>query len=484
MRSGVRCRLTAAISALAWCCPALADSTGSPLAQDSSLPNLPAYLRLITDWGGVRSKLERDGVQFIFRYYGDAFANPSGGVKQGPGYDGRFSAIVDADLDKLLHWSGAAFHVSAQQIHGTQYSATNLDNLMTVSGIEAMPSTRLFNLWMEQKLGSQINIRYGQFTAGQEFLVSDTANLFVNATFGWPVLPAQDLPSGGPAYPEATPGVRFQFKPNDKVTLRAAAFNGNPAGPGTGNPVARDPFGVAFRVDQPPFFIVELAYEYGEEPTEERRENPNQEEEEEYKLHRGYRPVPNAGLPGTIKVGAWLHTGTFADERFNTAGGLLAVSGGTPLDHSGNYAVYGIWDQTLWQVGHRELNVFLRGSAAPADRNLIDLYADGGVTFKGLLPTRPDDTIGLGFAFGRVSPQAAAYDRELIAATGVAMPVRDFEAAIELTYQWLLAKNWYVQPNLQYIVHPGGNIGNPFVANAAPAIPNAFVFGLRTMVQF
>ena len=60
--------MTAAISALAWCCPALADSTGSPLAQDSSLPNLPAYLRLITDWGGVRSKLERDGVQFIFRY--------------------------------------------------------------------------------------------------------------------------------------------------------------------------------------------------------------------------------------------------------------------------------------------------------------------------------------------------------------------------------------------------------------------------------
>jgi porin len=473
----VQCAIAAAISTLAL------GYSAPAAAQDSSQPDLPAYLRQITDWNGLRSKLQHEGLQFTFTYYGDAFANPSGGVKQGPGYDGRFGTIVDADLEKLLGWSGGAFHASVQQIHGTQYSAVNLDNLMPVSGIEAPPSTRLFNLWIEQKFGSTTNLRIGQFTAGQEFMVSDTANLFVNATFGWPALPSQDLPSGGPNYPEATPGIRLQYTPNDRLTLRAAAFNGDPAGPGSGNPVARDPFGLALRVNDPPFFIVEMAYEYGQEPTAAPRENPNQEEEEEYNQHRGYRPAPNAGLPGTIKLGAWLHTGPFADERFNTQGGLLAVSG-PPLEHSGNYAVYGIWDQTLWQVGARELDVFLRGSAAPGDRNLIDLYADGGISFKGALPSRPDDTVGLGLAFGRISPQAAAYDRDVIAATGTAMPVRDFEAAIELTYQWQLAKDWFVQPNLQYIVHPGGNIQNPLVANGAAAIPNAFVLGLRTTLRF
>ena len=177
--------------------------------------SVPEYLRQTTDWNGLRSAMERAGLYFTFTYYGDAFANLAGGEKQGLGYDGRFGTIIDADLEKLMGWSGAAFHASIHQIHGTQFSAEHLDNLLTVSGIEAPPSTRLFNLWVEQKFGDQINLRVGQFTAAQEFLVSQNANLFVNSTFGWPVLTAQDLPSGGPAYPEATPGIRLQFTPNN-----------------------------------------------------------------------------------------------------------------------------------------------------------------------------------------------------------------------------------------------------------------------------
>ena len=64
------------------------------------------------------------------------------------------------------------------------------------------------------------------------------------------------------------------------------------------------------------------------------------------------------------------------------------------------------------------------------------------------------------------------------------MPVRDFEAALELTYQWRLANSWFIQPDLQYIWHPGGNIPNPSVASGASAIPNALVFGMRTMLRF
>lgn len=485
MRASAQCWMAIALLALVTPCPTLAsdDSNQAAMPQASLLPDVPAYLRQITDWGGLRSKLEQDGLKFTFTYYGDAFANPSGGVQQGFGYDGRFGTIIDADLDKLWGWSGATFHASIHQIHGTQFTATNLDNLMTVSGIEAPPSTRLFNLWIEQKFGNELNLRLGQFTAAQEFLVSDNANLFLNSTFGWPLLPAQDLPSGGPAYPEATPGIRLQFTPTNQLTLRAAVFNGDPAGPGSGNPVGRDPFGLAFRVNDPPFFIVELAYAYGRAQSDMPRENPNQEG---YSPRRTHRPSADGSLPGTIKIGAWYNAGEFADQRFNAQGGLFAVSGGPPLEHLGNYAIYGVWDQMLWRLpgGDRGLSVFLRGSAAPYDRNLIDLYGDGGLTFKGPLASRPDDTAGIGFAFGRVSPQAAAYDRDVIAATGMAMPVRDFEAAIELTYQWKLADNWFVQPDLQYIWHPGGNIPNPLGANGTAAIPNALVFGMRTMLRF
>src|ERR1700730_12796214 len=121
-----------------------------------------------------------------------------------------------------------------------------------------------FNLWIEQQLTNRVNLRVGQFTAAQEFLVSDNADLFVNSTFGWPVLTAVDLPSGGPNYPEATPGARLQIAASDQLTLRAAIFDGNPAGPGIGDPVGRDPYGMAFRVNDPPFFIVEMEYAYGQ----------------------------------------------------------------------------------------------------------------------------------------------------------------------------------------------------------------------------
>lgn len=64
------------------------------------------------------------------------------------------------------------------------------------------------------------------------------------------------------------------------------------------------------------------------------------------------------------------------------------------------------------------------------------------------------------------------------------MPVRDFEVAIELTYQWKLAENWFIQPDLQYILHPGGNIPNPLDPSSTSPIPNALVFGMRATMKF
>jgi carbohydrate-selective porin OprB len=200
------------------CARAAGDGGNPQLAAPAWPQSLPAYLYQLTDIGGLRSKLERQGLTFTFSYYGDAFDNPVGGVKQGPGYDGRFSIIIDGDLDKLAGWSGAKFHASIQSIFGTQFSAANLDNLMLVSGVEAPPTIRLFNLWIEQDLTSKASLRIGQFTAAQEFIVSKNADLFVNSTFGWPMLNTQDLPSGGPNYPEAALGARLQVTFNDQFS--------------------------------------------------------------------------------------------------------------------------------------------------------------------------------------------------------------------------------------------------------------------------
>jgi porin len=126
----------------------------------------------------------------------------------------------------------------------------------------------------------------------------------------------------------------------------------------------------------------------------------------------------------------------------------------------------------------------MRVVAAPADRNLIDIYLDAGMTYKGLFDSRPDDTVGLGVAYGRVSPRATAFDRDVVNLTGQAMPVRDYEAVVELCYQMKLADNWSLQPNLQYVVHPGGHVPDPLDPSGTNAIRDALVFGIRTMLRF
>jgi porin len=269
--------------------------------------------------------------------------------------------------------------------------------------------------------------------------------------------------------------------------VMAAIFDGNPAGPGVGDPVGRDPSGIAFRVNDPALFMAELAYEYGQDGRTS-SDGPNREGARTQTSVRPSAEAPSrgSGLPGTVKVGAWVHTGLFADERFNTQGGSLAVSGSQPLQHRGNFAVYGVIDQMLSRAdgGDRGLNFFLRAAAAPSDRNLIGFYFDTGLTFKGPMAPRPDDTVGLGFAFGHVSRRAAGLDLDAVALTGTPMPIRDYEAAIELTYQVQLTPNWSLQPDIQYIIHPGGNVPNPLDPSGVSAIPNAFVAGMRTYLKF
>jgi porin len=321
---------------------------------------------------------------------------------------------------------------------------------MTVSGIEALPSTRLFNIWVEQSLGNNTSLRAGQFAASQEFLVSNNGNLFVNSTFAWPEIVSADLPSGGPNYPLATPGVRLKTSPADDITVLAAIFNGDPAGSGVGNPEQRDLFGLNFRVNDPPLFISEIEY------------------------------APKAGLgglPTSAKLGGFVQLGRFPDARYV----LQALAAGDVLnsdlpDRDGNFGLYAVLDQMLYRVrqtSDQGLNGFVRLATTPSDRNLVDFYADGGFTYKGLWPGRPDDFAGFGAAYAHISAGVNA------AADVSPGPRRDEEATFELTYQMRVDEHWQLQPDLQYIVHPGGHAPNPADLTGLSAIPNALVVGMR-----
>jgi porin len=422
---------------------------------DCEVPDdgIPEDAVMAIDPGGVRRGLAKSGIGFGGVYFAEFFAN-SGGVHQGGEYDGALKLYLDADMNKLGLWRGLCFHVDGFQIHGVSITAANIGSLIPVSGIEATPATRLFEIWFEQTMfNDKLSVRLGQLAVDSEFMLSEGGGWFLSATYGWPPISAFDLPAGGPAYPLSQPAVRVALNPDGPLSLMGAVYNGNPAGPNCeGDPQICNNNGLDFRFDAPPLLFSEGAYRYNQ-----------------------------AGLAGTIKFGGWNYFGSVRNQRVDTGGNLIAVTGkaGGILDNT--YGLYGVIDQLLWRVPGSEdpqgVAIFARLMTAPQqDRNLVDFYGEVGMTFTGMFRRRPNDALGIGFAYVGISDSVHAFDVEL------GEPVaRNHESALEICYTIQLKEGLILQPDFQYIWQPGGNVSKE---NGNGAVPNAAVVGLRSTISF
>ena len=369
---------------------------------------------------------------------------------------------VGIDLAKAFGLEGGLFNVSALQIHGRGLSFENLQNLNIISSIEADPSTRLNELWFQQSLfGDRFDLKVGQQSADLEFITSEYEDLFINSGFGWPTLPATDLPSGGPAYPLPTPGIRLRAKPNDSIIALLGLFDGSPAGLRPGDPQVNDPSGTTFDVSSGYFLIGEAQYLVN-------------------------REKDAKGLPATYKVGAWYNSNSFKDPFFTNgavvpAEGPFVVTGGS---RRGDWSAYGTLDQLVYRPSGAEdggLGLTARAMGAPGDRNLVDVFAQGGLTYKGAFD-RPGDTMGIGVERARVSSRARAGDLATAQVLGTSYPLRSGETVVEATYQAQIAPWWQVQPDVQYVLSPGGGVPDP--NRPGRRIGDALVIGARSVVTF
>jgi porin len=416
------------------------------------------------DWGGLRTSLAKQGIVFVLPYIGEVFADVSGGMKRGAAYDGLFQPEVDVDLQKLLHWQGASFSVSMIQGHGPSMTQGWVGNLLDVSNAVAEPpATRLYNLWLQQNLfGDVLSLRAGIMNVDAEFLIPTNAALFMNSTFGWPDWAAVDLPGGGPAYPLSAPGARVRIQPaSEGFYLQTAVFSGDPTGhDGSNSPSTGIPSGTVISFNGGAFLIAEAGYA----------------------INQG----ANAKAPPMdYKLGAWYDTSNrFQDQRFATDGLSLAdpASTGIPLNHNGDWGIYGIADVPLYTTQDGGgLSGFVRAGGSPGDRNLISFYADGGLAYQGLLPGRAADTAGLAFGFARIGNNARGLDRDTQVFGNPLFPVRSQEVVLELSYLVQVTPHWMtLQPDLQYIINPSGGVLN---GNGSPR-RDALVLGLRSKLTF
>jgi len=404
---------------------------------------------LTGDWGGERPKLEDSGFQFGGDEIFETLGNLDGGLRQGAIGEGRLELFANIDLAKAFGLSGLIFHANAYQIHGEGLTSHYLGNLVTVSNIEAPPSTKLFDLWFQQSLfNDTVSLRLGQIAADDEFFVSQYAPLFISSTFGWPAIMGINLPSGGPAYPVARPGGRIRIAISSDLSLQAGLFSGDPEA---------DRTGFNFETNGDLFAISELAY-----------------------------TTKLFDLPTSMKLGGWIHTGLFADQRFDATHVSLAspASNGIPAEHRGDYGGYFIIDQLLWRkdgASDTGLGGFLRVGGNPAERNLIELHMDGGLNYAGPFG-RDSDTVGIGLSYERVSAAQQDLAADFGVLNGFVPPQPDFESVLELSYQAQVASWWIVQPDLQWVIHPGGRVLNLSDPRANLG-EDAVVLGLRTAIS-
>jgi porin len=192
-------------------------------------------------------------------------------------------------------------------------------------------------------------------------------------------------------------------------------------------------------------------------------------------------------LAGSFKFGAWQNFGTYNDLRYAVNGVSLASPMALqPATLHGDSGVWAIFEQQIYRVpksDDRGIGMFTRLSGSPAAASLIDLYADAGIEFIGINDARPDDKFGIAVGYAHVARRAQELDSDF-AILNRGWPRRSFEGLLTAVYQFQVREGWTIQPNFQYIIHPGGGASDPLGTNPGRLLRNASVFGLRTVVKF
>jgi porin len=123
---------------------------------------------------------------------------------------------------------------------------------------------------------------------------------------------------------------------------------------------------------------------------------------------------------------------------------------------AGDYGLYILTRRSCGGATPGKTGIFAAFNWAPDQRvNPVPYFFDTGMVAYGLLPSRPRDFAGFGVVYGSYSGdlQRAEMVRAL---ANPSISVQDYETTLELTCGCALRSGLHLQPDFQYIIHPGG----------------------------
>ncbi len=372
------------------------------------------------NWGGLRGKLNELGITPIARYYTTVLGNPVGGKKKGVQYAGLLNAYLKFDLEKLLSIKRTKFIISGSWASGRSLSNKDIGNIFTASQVFSGRTVRLYQLFIESELvENKMKVAIGRMGVADEFSTSEIFYNYVNTSIdGYPI--SLSINDGGYFVdPQASWAVRVHVTPIEEFYIKAGVYNSNPSvGQSSNN-------GLDFSFRKGVILISEIGYLH----------NQNKSSE---------------GLPGRYTFGAFYDTKKF-DELSNES-----------EKEKGNYGLYWIVEQMIYRETTQDdqgLTPWAAVTLSPDENiNTFPFFISGGFVYGGLFPNRNDDNTAFGFAYGSLSDD---------------LDNKDYELMLELTHTFQATPWLQIQPDMQWIVHPGGSSD----------IPNALVLGMQMVVD-
>lgn len=152
-----------------------------------------------------------DPLEVEVAYTGAVFGNVDGGLKRGAVYLDNLDVIATADLGDLVGAQGLTGSAYVLYNNGRRFSEVYPGDAHVVSNIETgVEALRLYELWLQQEIGSFGSVRVGLYDLNSEFDVLDSSGLFLNSDFGIGTDISQSGENGPSIFPSTSLGTRFR----------------------------------------------------------------------------------------------------------------------------------------------------------------------------------------------------------------------------------------------------------------------------------
>ncbi len=321
----------------------------------------------------------------------DVLDNMSGGRRTG--------ARTMYNLDLTASWKGergweAWGYVLVDGNGG--FSNRYSGDLQTLSNIDAVPATRLFEAWARYtSADTRWRTTLGVINLNAVFDTQPVGGVFLNSSDG---IGPDYSQSGPPIFPVTGLGAVAEWRMTWRTTLRASVSDGVPGDPEHPKAFAA----LHLRKAEGLHRVVELEHHFDN---------------------------------GFLKLGHWDYT--VAGERWNDKG---------PGIRQGSYAQFGWYLIKEVADASQGLQGWVRVGNANGDVFKLDQYVGGGLVYTGFFAGHDNDQMGLAVMQARLGQPYRAF----------AGAPRATETAVEMTYKMVVGDHVIVQPDMQYIRNPGG----------------------------